>query len=82
MSRHRAALERMLEESRSGSGATASRATRVPPATLVRGDAVLADGGEPRIVRDVEPITGEVRIRFENGSGVVVPRALTLRVKR
>jgi hypothetical protein len=54
----------------------------VPPATLVRGDAVLADGGEPRIVRDVEPVTSEVRIRFENGSGVVVPRALTLRVKR
>jgi hypothetical protein len=54
----------------------------VPPATLVRGDAVLADGGEPRIVSDVEPVTSEVRIRFENGSGVVVPRALTLRVKR
>jgi hypothetical protein len=75
-------LERLLEQSRSGSGATASRATRVPPATLVRGDAVLADGGEPRIVTDVEPVTSEVRIRFENGTGVVVPRALTLRVKR
>jgi hypothetical protein len=81
MSSHRDVLARLLDEGGAPSDVTSVPA-RVPPTTLVRGDEVIADGGEPRIVRDIEPATGEVRISFENGTGVVVPRALTLRVRR
>ena len=83
MSMHLDALERLLDEAVAElDRAPLTGAARVPPATLHRGDAVVADGGEPRIVRDIEPVTGEVRINFENGTGVVVPRALTVRVRR
>lgn len=83
MTRHLDALQRLLDDAVAELDAEPlAGAARVPPAALVRGDAVVAAGGEPRIVSDIEPVTGEVRIRFENGTGVVVPRALTLRVRR
>lgn len=74
-------LMHFLDDAVTGLDADAVRCrSRIPAGALVRGDTVLAEGDEARLVHHVELADEEVRIHFDAGPGVVVPSELTVRV--